>query len=65
MRYLELRHEHPIGHPSLDQPETGKVHMRLALPATPSELWDRLEAKVRNQIRKGKKNGLVVAWGGA
>jgi serine/alanine adding enzyme len=63
VRHLELRHERPTEHPDLTARLTSKVHMRLALPATPGQLWDRLSAKVRNQVRKGQKSGLVAAWG--
>jgi FemAB-related protein (PEP-CTERM system-associated) len=64
VRYLELRHERPLEHPALGERMSHKVHMRLPLPATAGELWDRLSAKVRNQVRKGQKNELSVAWGG-
>jgi FemAB-related protein (PEP-CTERM system-associated) len=40
-----------------------KVHMRLDLPGAGEELWKRLDAKVRNQVRKGQKAGLSVEWG--
>ena len=63
VRYLELRHEQHIDHPSLTAKLTHKVHMRLALPSFPGPLWTGLPAKVRNQVRKGEKNGLTVAWG--
>jgi FemAB-related protein (PEP-CTERM system-associated) len=63
VRYLELRHEHPLDHPSLKHSRTDKVHMRLDLPATPGRLWDGLDGKVRNQVRKGQKSGLTVHWG--
>jgi FemAB-related protein (PEP-CTERM system-associated) len=62
-RYLELRHERGIDHVSLGHRMDGKVHMRLPLPATAEELWDGLSPKVRNQVRKGQKIGLTVAWG--
>jgi FemAB-related protein (PEP-CTERM system-associated) len=65
VRYLELRHEQPVEHPALTERMTAKVHMRLALPARADELWEGLPAKVRNQVRKGQKCGLTVAWGGA
>ncbi len=65
VRYLELRHEQPVEHPALVSRMTGKVLMRLALPATVEELWGRLASKVRSQVRKGQKNGLTVAWGGS
>jgi FemAB-related protein (PEP-CTERM system-associated) len=64
VRYLELRHELPHAHSHLRETRTDKVHMRLDLPATPGALWDELDAKVRNQVRKGQKNGLSVTWGG-
>jgi len=64
VRYLELRHEQPIDHPALIQRAGNKVHMRLSLPTTAGQLWDQIPSKVRNQVRKGFKNGLEVAWGG-
>jgi FemAB-related protein (PEP-CTERM system-associated) len=65
VRYLELRHGRAVAHPALAHSRNDKVHMRLTLPATAGELWERLTAKVRNQVRKGQKCGLNVAWGGA
>jgi FemAB-related protein (PEP-CTERM system-associated) len=64
VRYLELRHEQPVAHPALANQESAKVHMRLALPSFVGQLWQKLPAKVRNQVRKGEKSGLSVAWGG-
>jgi FemAB-related protein (PEP-CTERM system-associated) len=64
VRYLELRHEQEIVHPALTHRKSDKVHMRLKLPATSGQLWDELDAKVRNQVRKGQKSGLTVSWGG-
>jgi FemAB-related protein (PEP-CTERM system-associated) len=64
VRYLELRHEQAVEHPSLPNRRDGKVHMRLALADTVGKLWDRLPSKVRNQVRKGQKNGLKTVWGG-
>jgi FemAB-related protein (PEP-CTERM system-associated) len=63
VRHLELRHEDPVEHPGLNGKLTSKVHMRLALPSFPGPLWEGLPAKVRNQVRKGEKSGLTVAWG--
>jgi FemAB-related protein (PEP-CTERM system-associated) len=65
VRYLELRHEWAVDHPALAHRRTDKVHMRLELPATAGDLWDQLDAKVRNQVRKGQKGGFTVHWGGA
>jgi FemAB-related protein (PEP-CTERM system-associated) len=64
VRYLELRHTQARQHPALVHQMSSKVHMRLALPASPGQLWDALDAKVRNQVRKGQKNNLTVVWGG-
>jgi FemAB-related protein (PEP-CTERM system-associated) len=64
VRYLELRHERPVDHPALVQRPGNKVHMRLLLPAAVGTLWDSIPSKVRNQVRKGHKGGLRVAWGG-
>ena len=64
VRYLELRHEWAQDHPALGQRRTDKVHMRLELPATADALWKQLDAKVRNQVRKGQKSGFTVHWGG-
>jgi FemAB-related protein (PEP-CTERM system-associated) len=63
VRYLEIRHERALEHPALGERMSHKVHMRLPLPATPGALWDRLSAKVRNQVRKGQKSQLSAAWG--
>jgi FemAB-related protein (PEP-CTERM system-associated) len=63
VRYLELRHEVPIAHPSLNAALTSKVHMRLPLPKTGAELWKGFDPKVRNQVRKGEKGGFTVEWG--
>jgi FemAB-related protein (PEP-CTERM system-associated) len=65
VRYLELRHEAAVEHPRLGERMTHKVHMRLPLPAKADQLWTGLDAKVRNQVRKGQKSGLQVFWGGA
>jgi FemAB-related protein (PEP-CTERM system-associated) len=64
-RYLELRHEWGVEHPALGHRRTDKVHMRLELPKTAGTLWDQLNCKVRNQVRKGQKGGFTAHWGGA
>ncbi len=65
VRYLELRHEQPVEHPSLNQQRTDKVHMLLPLPETTDALWKALSPKVRNQIRKGQKQDFEIQWGGS
>jgi FemAB-related protein (PEP-CTERM system-associated) len=64
VKYLELRHEQPLAHSAFTDSRTDKVHMRLALPDSSAALWKQLDAKVRNQVRKGQKSGLKVCWGG-
>lgn len=65
-QYLELRHGgSTIDHGSLTQSRTDKVLMLLDLPVDPDALWKGLDAKVRNQVRKGEKAGLSLRWGGA
>jgi serine/alanine adding enzyme len=44
---------------------TDKVLMRLALSPDPEIFWRGLLPKVRNQVRKAEKSGLVVSCGGA
>jgi FemAB-related protein (PEP-CTERM system-associated) len=63
VRHLELRHEVPLAHRALAHARTDKVLMRRDLPETPGKLWDALDPKVRNQVRKGQKNQLAVTWG--
>src|SRR5262245_13407663 len=63
VKYLELRHEQVIAHPGFTDQVNGKVHMRLPLPAGAGRLWEGLDGKVRNQVRKAQKNGLKAAWG--
>jgi FemAB-related protein (PEP-CTERM system-associated) len=65
VNHLELRHERPIEHAALDGELSSKVHMRMELPDTPEALWKGFDPKVRNQIRKGEKNGFRITWGGA
>jgi FemAB-related protein (PEP-CTERM system-associated) len=63
VRYLELRNERVFDQRALNARLSNKVHMRLALPETAGQLWDRLKDKVRNQVRKGQKAGLSIVWG--
>lgn len=59
-RHVELRH---VTAQFADLPcKRHKVSMRLGVSA---QMWDGLDRKVRNQIRKAEKSGLVVERGGA
>jgi FemAB-related protein (PEP-CTERM system-associated) len=62
-RWVELRQETPIAG-SLPV-RTDKVTLRLALPPDPQVLWKKLNAKVRNQVRKAQGEGQTVTLGGA
>ncbi len=63
VRHLEMRHEQPVEHPAFTIVNSAKVHVRLGLPGSAEELWKQMPSKVRNQIRKGRKSALTVAWG--
>ena len=63
VRYLELRHDINYPHAALTGRACDKVNMRRPLPDSADELWRRLDSSVRNQVRKGRKNGLSVHWG--
>jgi FemAB-related protein (PEP-CTERM system-associated) len=61
-RSLGLRQFHPIG---LAAPVTDdRVTMLLPL-STAEAAWKALPSERRNRVRKGEKNGLSAAWGGA
>jgi serine/alanine adding enzyme len=42
-----------------------KLGLVRSLPSSPRELWDGLDRKVRNQVRKAQKEGLSASVGGA
>lgn len=42
---------------------TGKVRMLLELPDSSEELWNSFKSKLRSQINKSEKNGLIFSWG--
>jgi FemAB-related protein (PEP-CTERM system-associated) len=59
---LELRHR---SRTELALPVRGsKVILSLALAAHPDTMWQRFNAKLRNQIRKAMKSGLTATWSG-
>jgi len=60
--HLELRHTGRL-FPELTA-RRHKVAMTLDLEGTPERLWDRLDRKVRNQVRKAEKSGLAAQHGG-
>lgn len=59
--HIEFRQEKPLdnGFPA----KTTKVSMRLSLPDSPHDLWKSFPAKLRSQIRKPQKSGMVVRIG--
>jgi FemAB-related protein (PEP-CTERM system-associated) len=61
-RHVELRH----GDTELDLPaKRHKVAMMLPLDKDEQAMWSGFNAKVRNQVRKAQKAGLLVQWGGS
>jgi FemAB-related protein (PEP-CTERM system-associated) len=60
--FVELRHSQRMA-PHLPCRQH-KLRMELALPADPATLWESLDRKVRNQVRKAQKEGLAVEIGG-
>ena len=58
---VELRYTQPSG--SGLPAKKAKVSMMLHLPGTPDTLWAGFKDKVRNQVRKARKNGLVCDTG--
>ncbi len=61
-RHVELRCSQPLQ--AKATPQLDKVRLVLDLPNDPDKLWQRLDAKVRNQVRKAEKSGLRVVSGG-
>lgn len=58
---VELRSTVDLGLPTA--PAMDKCNMVLQLPRDVGELWRRLDAKVRNQVRKAERSGLSVEFG--
>jgi FemAB-related protein (PEP-CTERM system-associated) len=59
---VELRQGYPSGLPLASL--GAKVSVMLDLAADPEAMWKRLDAKVRNQVRKATSSGLTPAWCG-
>jgi FemAB-related protein (PEP-CTERM system-associated) len=59
---LEIRSLLPQS--GLASPDNEKVAMILPISGASEEYWKRLDAKVRNQVRKAEKSGVTVTWGG-
>jgi FemAB-related protein (PEP-CTERM system-associated) len=63
LSYVVLRHRRQQ-FPTLPA-RNHKVTMLLPLPADAAKMWDALDRKVRNQVRKAEKSGLTTQSGGA
>ena len=59
---IELRQGPPSGLPLASL--GSKVSVMLELAGDPGTMWKRLDAKVRNQVRKAMTSGLTPAWCG-
>jgi FemAB-related protein (PEP-CTERM system-associated) len=62
LAFVVLRHRRQV-FPDLT-PRTHKVTMRLPLLPDVDAMWQGLDRKVRNQVRKGEKSGLTTLSGG-
>jgi serine/alanine adding enzyme len=62
LSHVELRHV-TRQFPSIPE-RNHKVGMQLALASTSTAAWNALDRKVRNQVRKAEKSGLVTRSGG-
>ncbi len=60
--WVELRQAEAL--PGIPAGRTDKVTFRLDLPGEPDALWKRLNAKVRNQVRKAERADLAAGQGG-
>lgn len=59
---LELRSRQAL---KTDMPVSHrKIAVTLDLPKDPEILWDGLDSKVRSQVRRPRKEGVEVRWGG-
>jgi len=45
--------------------ETDKVRMVLNIPPTTDDLLNSFKSKLRSQVRKAEKNGVIFRWGGS
>ncbi len=68
--HLELRQSGGLAIPEINFPVTHtpnrfKIGLNRNLPASGEILWQKIGAKVRNQVRKAKKSGCRVVLGGA
>lgn len=65
---LELRHVKPLSEELYDSEKTqindSKVSMRLELPQSSEELFNSFKAKLRSQIRRPQKEGMIFKLGG-
>src|SRR4030095_1619194 len=61
--HVELRHtsRQLAGFPCREH----KIKLTRPLPATSEALWSEVDRKVRNQVRKAQKDGLIAKIGGA
>ncbi len=59
---VEIRSIDPLGGDFYCR--TDKICMHLALPGDPEDLWNSFLPKVRNQVRKAEKSGIVAQSGG-
>ena len=59
---IEFRNIKPL--PYELKPRSGKMCMHLPLASGPEQIWKSFDPKVRNQVRKAEKSGIVIVTGG-
>lgn len=62
VNYLELRSEYKMDFLKMNF-DTTKVNVVLPLPPDEETLWKSFPAKVRNQVRKAHRSGLIFVYG--
>lgn len=61
VQLVELRSRRPL--PLDVAPSHRKITVVLDLPATADDLWTRLDRKIRNHVRRSRKEGITVRFG--
>lgn len=64
---IHVRGQLPVdncGYALLADDQNDKVRMLLNLPDSSKKLQDNFKSKLRSQIRKAEKNGIIFRWGG-
>lgn len=61
--HLEIRGDAPSGDERFTESRTDKVRMTRPLPSDSQDLWNDVGPKIRNQVRKGARQGFALRLG--